>query len=170
MAQITLQGNAIDTSGALPAVDSPAPLFTLTKTDLSDCTLEDFAGKTIVLNIFPSIDTPVCAASVRRFNQEASSLTDTVVLCVSADLPFAHQRFCEGEGLNDVIPLSDFRSDAFGTDYGVAITSGPITGLLARAIVVIDSSGKVTYTQQVPEITEEPDYEVALSALLMTAQ
>lgn len=165
MAQITLQGNSIETSGDLPAVNSQAPLFTLTKTDLSDCVLGDFAGKTLVLNIFPSIDTPVCAASVRRFNQEVSSLADTVVLCVSADLPFAHQRFCEGEGLEDVIPLSDFRSDDFGSDYGVAITSGPIAGLLARAIVVIDGSGKVTYTQQVPEITEEPDYDAVLQAL-----
>lgn len=165
MAQITLQGNAIETIGDLPQVDAQALPFTLTKTDLADCTLEEFSGKNVVLNIFPSIDTPVCAASVRRFNAEASNLEGTVVLCISADLPFAHQRFCEGDGLKDVIPLSTFRSPAFGKDYGVVITTGPIAGLLSRAIVIIDKSGKVTYSEQVPEIAQEPDYEAALGVL-----
>lgn len=165
MAQITLQGNAIDTIGELPKPGGQAPGFTLTKTDLSDCTLGDFSGKTVVLNIFPSIDTSVCAASVRRFNAEASKLDNTVVFCVSADLPFAHQRFCEGEGLNDVIPLSNFRSPGFGKDYGVLITTGPIAGLLSRAIVVIDTGGKIVYAEQVPEIAQEPDYEAALGIL-----
>lgn len=165
MTQITLQGNPATTLGNLPATGTPAPSFTLTKTDLSDCSPQDFAGKTIILNIFPSIDTPVCAASVRRFNKEAGELADTVVLCVSADLPFAHQRFCEGEGLKNVIPLSCFRSPDFGRDYGVTIISPPLTGLLSRAIVVIDPAGKVVYTQQVPEITQEPDYKEVLDFL-----
>lgn len=165
MAKISLQGNPIDTVGNLPAINTQAPAFTLTKTDLSDGKLQDYAGKTVVLNIFPSIDTSVCAASVRRFNKEAGELKDTVVLCVSADLPFAHQRFCEVEGLKDVIPLSCFRSPDFGKDYGVTIVSPPLSGLLSRAIVVIDPAGKVVYTQQVPEITQEPDYEAALAFL-----
>lgn len=165
MATITLRGTPIDTIGTLPAPGSPAPGFTLTKTDLSDTTLTDFSGKTVVLNIFPSIDTSVCAASVRRFNQEASQRKDTVVLCISADLPFAHNRFCELEGLKDVIPLSVFRSPAFGRDYGVLITSGPLIGLLSRAVVIIDPTGKVTYTEQVPEISQEPDYAKAMAAL-----
>lgn len=165
MAQITLQGNPIRTIGELPAINSKAPPFTLTRTDLSDCTLADFIGQTIVLNIFPSIDTSVCAASVRRFNSEASGLSHTVVLCVSADLPFAHQRFCEGEGLKQVIPLSVFRSPNFGKHYGVTIIDGPLAGLLARSIVIINPEGRVIYTEQVPEITQEPDYEAALRAL-----
>ncbi len=165
MAQITLQGNPITTKGELPAVNSQAPPFTLTKTDLSECSLNDFSGQTVVLNIFPSIDTSVCAASVRRFNAEASSSDNRVVLCVSADLPFAHQRFCEGEGLDRVIPLSVFRSPEFGNNYGVAITSGPLAGLLSRAIVIVDPAGKVVYTEQVPEIAQEPDYDAAIAAL-----
>jgi len=165
MAQISLHGNPIHTVGNLPAVKTQAPVFTLTKTDLSDSGLKDYAGKTVVLNIFPSIDTPVCATSVRRFNKEAGELKNTVVLCVSADLPFAHQRFCEGEGLKNVIPLSCFRSPDFGKDYGVTITSPPLAGLLSRAIVVIDPTGTVVYTEQVPEIAQEPDYEKALGFL-----
>jgi len=165
MAQITLEGNPIETVGQLPAIGSPAPSFTLTKTDLSDCRLSDFSGRNVVLNIFPSLDTSVCAASVRRFNAEASRLDNTVVLCISADLPFAHQRFCESEGLNRVIPLSVFRSPEFGRDYGVTILSPPLAGLLSRAIVIVDSSGKVIYTEQVPEIVQEPDYDKALAAL-----
>lgn len=165
MAQITLEGNTIETIGQLPAVDSQAPSFTLTKTDLADCSLSDFSGQTVVLNIFLSLDTSVCAASVRRFNAEASSLDNTVVLCISADLPFAHQRFCESEGLDRVTPLSVFRSPDFGRNYGITITSPPLTGLLSRSIVIIDPSGKVIYTEQVPEITREPDYEKALAAL-----
>jgi thiol peroxidase len=165
MAVITFKGSPIETIGNLSEVDTKAPTFRLTRSDLSDATLEDFAGKTIVLNIFPSIDTDVCATSVRRFNEEAAKLKDTVVLCISADLPFAHQRFCETQGLNDVIPLSVFRSADFGKDYGVTITSGPLTGLLSRAVVIIDKNGKVVYTQQVPEIVQEPDYDAALQAL-----
>ncbi|MFZ5797378.1 MAG: thiol peroxidase [Desulfobulbus sp.] len=165
MAQITLQGNPIRTVGELPVAGSPAPSFTLTRTDLSDCTLADFAGQNVVLNIFPSIDTSVCAASVRRFNAEAGGLPDTVILCVSADLPFAHKRFCEGEGLERVIPLSVFRSPEFGKRYGVTIVDGPIAGLLARSIVIINPEGKIVYTELVPEIGQEPDYEAALHVL-----
>ncbi|WP_319549069.1 thiol peroxidase [Desulfogranum marinum] len=165
MAQITLQGNAIETVGNLPAQGAAAPAFTLVKTDLSDVSLSDFSGKKVVLNIFPSIDTSVCAASVRRFNEIASQNDNTVVLCVSADLPFAHQRFCEVDGLDNVVPVSVFRSPAFGNDYGVTITTGPIAGLLSRAVVVVDEKGDVAYSEQVPEITEEPNYDAALAAL-----
>jgi thiol peroxidase len=165
MAQITLQGKPINTVGELPAAGSEAPPFTLTRTDLTDCTLKDFIGQTVVLNIFPSLDTSVCAASVRRFNEEASRLPQSVVLCISADLPFAQKRFCEGEGLKRVIPLSVFRSPEFGRRYGVTIADGPIAGLLARAIVIINPAGRVIYTEQVPEIAQEPDYSAALQAL-----
>jgi thiol peroxidase len=165
MATITFKGNPVETVGILPKTGAGAPTFTLTKTDLSDVSLKDFSGKKLVLNIFPSIDTPVCAASTRRFNEEAGKLDNTVVLCISADLPFAHNRFCEAEGLKDVIPLSVFRSHGFGKDYGVTITSGPLSGLLSRAIVIINTEGKVIYTEQVPEIAEEPDYDAALQAL-----
>ncbi|MBU0483098.1 MAG: thiol peroxidase [Proteobacteria bacterium] len=170
MAKITLQNNPIETIGELPKISTNPPPFTLTKTDLSDCALQDFSGKMVVLNIFPSIDTGVCAASVRRFNQEVSSFRHTVVLCISADLPFAHKRFCESEGLNDVIPLSVFRSPDFGKEYGVIITSGALAGLLARAIVIIDKSGKVIYTEQVPEITQDPDFETALRVITQKAE
>ena len=165
MATITLKGNSIETYGDLPAVGSKLPDFTLTKTDLGDVTGGDYAGKRVVLNIFPSIDTPVCAASVRKFNSDVSSLENTVVLCVSADLPFAHNRFCEGEGLEDVIALSTFRSPQFGKDFGVEVTTGPLTGLLSRAVVVVDGEGVVKYTEQVPEITQEPDYDGVMAAL-----
>lgn len=165
MATITLKGNVITTAGDLPAAGSKAPGFSLTKTDLSECSANDFAGKTMVLNIFPSIDTPVCANSVRKFNEVAGEKENTVVLCISADLPFAHTRFCETDGLKDVIPCSTFRSTEFGNDYGVTITSGPLVGLLSRAIVIIDPSGNVQYTEQVPEIAQEPDYNAALAQL-----
>jgi thiol peroxidase len=165
MAKITLKGTPIDTIGDLPKIGENAPGFTLTKRDLSETSLEDYKGKRIVLNIFPSIDTQVCATSVRRFNVEASKLENSVVLCVSADLPFAHERFCGAEGIEDVLSLSCFRSEKFGKDYGVKITSGPLTGLLSRAVVILDESGKVVYTEQVPEITQEPNYEAALAAL-----
>jgi len=165
MATITLKGNAIETCGALPAKSSQAPDFKLVKTDLAEVSLANYKGKKIVLNIFPSIDTPVCAASVRRFNKTAGELAGTVVLCVSADLPFAHTRFCETDGLKNVESLSVFRSPAFGKDYGVAITTGPLAGLLSRAIVIIDAAGKVVYSEQVPEITQEPNYDAALAAL-----
>ncbi|MCL2789466.1 MAG: thiol peroxidase [Desulfobulbus sp.] len=165
MATITLQGNPLETCGALPAKSSQAPDFRLVKTDLSEVTLADYQGKKIVLNIFPSIDTPVCAASVRRFNKTADELAGTVVLCVSADLPFAHTRFCETDGLKNVESLSVFRSPAFGKEYGVTITTGPLAGLLSRAIVIIGSDGKIIYTEQVPEIAQEPNYDNALAAL-----
>lgn len=165
MATITLKGNPIETAGELPAVGTTAPDFRLTKSDLSECELKEFSGKRVVLNIFPSLDTAVCAASVRRFNQEASSLDNAVVLCISADLPFAHGRFCETEGLKDVITLSVFRSLEFGKDYGITITSGPLAGLLGRAVVIVDASQKVVYNELVPEIAQEPDYQAALNAL-----
>ena len=165
MATITLKGTPIETIGDLPRVGEKAPNFKLTKRDLSETSHDDFAGKRIILNIFPSIDTQVCATSVRRFNMEASKLENSVVLCVSADLPFAHERFCGAEGIDDVVSLSSFRSEAFGKDYGVKITSGPLTGLMSRAIVIIDESGKVIYTEQVPEIVHEPNYDAALAAL-----
>ena len=165
MAKITLKGNAIETIGELPAKASVAPDFTLVKTDLSEVSLADYKGKKVVLNIFPSIDTPVCAASVRYFNKAAGESDNTVVLCISADLPFAHTRFCETDGLKNVESLSVFRSPAFGKDYGVTITTGPIAGLLSRAIVVIDGDGKVIHTEQVPEIAQEPNYDAALAAL-----
>ena len=165
MAKITLKGNEIETIGSLPAVGSEAPDFTLVKTDLSPVSLKDYKGKTVVLNIFPSIDTGVCAASARRFNSEAGNHDNAVVLCVSADLPFAHNRFCEAEGLTNVVPASVFRAPDFGKNYGTTITTGPLAGLLARAVVVIDPNGKVKYTEQVPEIVQEPNYQAALNAL-----
>lgn len=163
MATITLQGNPLETCGELPAVGSAAPVFTLTKTDLSDVTLQDFAGKTVILNIYPSVDTGVCAASTRKFNELASGKADVAVLCVSADLPFAHSRFCGAEGLDNVVSLSDFRNKDFGNAYGVTITTGVLAGLLSRAIVVI-KDGNVAYTEQVPEIAQEPDYDAALAS------
>ncbi len=165
MAEITLQGNPIHTCGELPAVGSDAPDFVLTKTDLADVSLKDFAGKKVVLNIFPSIDTPVCAISVRKFNEELQKIENTVVLCASLDLPFAHGRFCEAEGLGDVIPVSELRERAFGEAYGVRVVDGALEGLFSRAVVVIDENGKVVYTEQVPEIAQEPDYAAALNAL-----
>lgn len=163
MATITLDGKPVQTAGSLPDVGSPAPGFSLSKTDLTDCKLEDYSGKRLVISIFPSIGTSVCSASVRRFNAEAGSLSNTLVLCVSADLPFAHQSFCEAEGLDNVIPLSSFRSADFGRDYGVEILDGPFRGLLSRAVVIIDETGQVIYTEQVPEIGQEPDYDTALA-------
>jgi thiol peroxidase len=165
MAKITLKGNSINTCGALPAVGSQAADFVLTKTDLADISLKDFTGKKIVLNILPSIDTPVCANSVRRFNVEAAKQKNTVVLCISVDLPFALNRFCGAEGLQNVIPVSELRKRKFGEDYGVRIIDGPLAGLFSRAVVIIDEKGKVIYTEQVPEIAQEPDYEAALKAL-----
>ncbi len=165
MASITLKGNPVSTVGELPAAGSNAPAFEGVKTDLSGCALADFAGKKVVLNIFPSIDTGVCAASTRHFNEAASSLDNTVVLCVSVDLPFALGRFCGAEGLDNVVPVSVFRNPEFGSSYGVTIADGPLAGLLSRAVVVIDESGNVLYTEQVPEITQEPNYEAALAAL-----
>ena len=165
MGQVTLRGNPIETSGHLPATGAKAPAFTLTKKDLSAVSLADLAGKRVVLNIFPSIDTAVCATSVRTFNQRAGEVDNTVVLCVSADLPFAAGRFCGAEGIDSVDTGSDFRHREFGKDYGVMMTSGPLSGLLARSVVDIDEHGKVVYSELVPEIAQEPDYDAALNAL-----
>lgn len=165
MAQITLKGNPINTNGNLPTVGSDAPDFLLTKTDLSDVSLKDFAGKNVILNIFPSIDTPVCATSTRKFNEEASNLDNTVVVCVSADLPFAHGRFCGAEGIENVVSTSQLRNSDFGSNYGCTIVDGPLAGLLSRAIVVVDGNGKIAYTEQVPEIAQEPNYEAAMNAV-----
>ncbi len=165
MATITLKGDSIHTSGDLPRIGQSAPDFTLTKTDLSEVKLADFKGKPVILNIFPSIDTPTCATSVRKFNQEASKLSDVVVLCVSMDLPFAQSRFCGAEGLDKVIPVSGFRHSEFGQHYGVSIIDGALKGLFARAIVVINAQGQVTYTQLVSEVANEPDYAEALKAI-----
>jgi thiol peroxidase len=166
MAHITLQGTPVQTAGNLPAVGTLAPSFRLVKTDLSEASLQNYIGKNVILNIFPSLDTSVCSASVRRFNREAGlDYPDTVVLCISADLPFAHKRFCEIEEIKNVIPLSVFRSPEFGMDYGVTFISGPLYGLLSRAVIIIDREGTVVYTEQVAEITREPDYDAALLAL-----
>jgi len=165
MAEITLAGNTIHTIGELPQVGSTAPGFTLTNRQLAEETLEDFKGSKTVLNIFPSVDTDVCAMSVRRFNTEASKLPGVRVLCISADLPFALSRFCGAEGLEDVTVLSEFRHGSFGDDYGVRIIDGPLSGLLSRAVVVIGEEGKVLYTEQVPEIGTEPDYDAASASL-----
>jgi len=165
MAKITFKGNPVQTAGTLPAVGSAAPDFKLTKSDLSDTSLKDYRGKRVVLNIFPSLDTPVCAASVRRFNAEASKLDNTVVLCISRDLPFAQSRFCAAEGLNNVITASEYRNASFGDAYGVRMQDGPLSGLFSRAVVVVSENGKVKYTEQVPEIVHEPDYAAALAAL-----
>jgi thiol peroxidase len=165
MAQITFKGNPVHTAGTLPEKGSDAPGFSLVAPDLSMIALADFGGKKVVLNIFPSIDTSVCAASVRRFNVEAAKLENTVVLCISRDLPFAQKRFCAAEGIANVLIGSEFRDSAFSDAYGVRMSDGPLAGLLSRAVVVIDEGGKVRYTEQVPEITEEPDYERALAAI-----
>jgi thiol peroxidase len=161
MAQITLKGNPFNTVGDLPPVGSAAPAFIVTSNKLADVSLAQYSGKKVILNIFPSIDTPVCATSVRKFNEQASKLENTVILCVSADLPFAQSRFCGAEGIENVESVSTFRS-SFGQDYGVTIVNGPLAGLLSRAIVILDSVGQVVYTQQVSEIADEPDYETAL--------
>lgn len=165
MALISLEGNPVKTVGELPEIGSLAPGFSAVKTDLFDFSLAELAGKKIVLNIFPSIDTGVCAASTRHFNEKAGKLSNTVVVCISADLPFSLGRFCGAEGLDDVVPVSIFRNPDFGNNYGVTIADSPLAGLLSRAVVVIDESGKVVYTEQVPEITQEPNYEAALAAL-----
>lgn len=165
MAEITLQGNKINTKGNLPEVGNVAPDFQLTGTDLSAVSLKDFAGKKVVLNIFPSLDTGVCAASVRKFNQEVANLDNVEILCISKDLPFAHGRFCETEGIDKVKNLSEFKDTAFGDAYNVTIADGPLEGLFSRAIVVVDEQGKVAYSEQVPEIVQEPDYDKALNAV-----
>ena len=164
MAEVTLGGNPVHTSGDLPSVGGAAPAYTLTGADLGDISAADLVGKTVVLNIFPSVDTPTCATSVRTFNERAADLDDTVVLCVSADLPFALGRFCGAEGIENVKTASTFRS-SFGEDYGVTLTDGKLAGVLARAIVVVGPDGNVKHTELVGEIAMEPNYDAALGAL-----
>lgn len=164
MAETALGGNPVHTVGDLPAVGSPSPSFAITKGDLSEVTADDYAGQRVILNIFPSIDTATCATSVRTFNEKASALDNTVVLCVSADLPFAQGRFCGAEGLTNVVTASTFRSD-FGTAFGVTLADGKLAGLLARAVVVLDEHGTVIHSQLVPEIAQEPDYDAAIESL-----
>ena len=166
MATITLKGTTIHSLGELPTIGSQAPNFSLTKTDLSKSTLSDYKGSKVVLNIFPSIDTGTCAASVRQFNQEAAELENTKILCISRDLPFAQARFCGAEGIENVVNLSDFGTGDFGKAYGLTITDGPLENLHSRAVIVLDENGKVVYSEQVPEIVDEPNYKAALEALL----
>ena len=166
MANVTLGGTPVNTSGQLPEIGSKAPDFELVATDLSTKTLNDYSGKKLVLNIFPSVNTGVCAQSVRTFNEEASELENTAVLCISRDLPFAQDQFCAAEGLENVISLSDFREGKFGKDYGVIFTDGGFKGLLSRSVVVLDENGVVKHTEQVSETAEEPNYKAALYALL----
>ncbi len=163
MAQITLKGNPIHTRSELPAQGAAAPAFRLVKTDLAEVTLDDYQGKK-VLNIFPSLDTPVCAVSVRQFNQKATGRAGVTVLNISADLPFAHSRFCATEGIENAVNLSTFRS-SFAGDYGLEIVDGPLAGLCSRAVLVLDEDNRVVYREQVPEIAQEPDYDAALAAL-----
>jgi thioredoxin-dependent peroxiredoxin len=165
MAKITLKGNPINTSGNLPAKGSKAPEFTLVKSDLAKLSLSELKGKKLIMNIFPSLDTSVCATSVRKFNQLAAGKTNVTVLAISKDLPFAHGRFCATEGITNVVTLSGFRDTAFGKSYGVDIIDGPMAGLYARSIIAVDEKGNVIYTQLVPEIVQEPDYDAALAAL-----
>lgn len=165
MANVTLQGNPVHTNGELPATGSAAPDFKLTKGDLGDVSLGDFGGKKKLLNIVPSLDTPVCATSTKKFNDYAKQHGDTTMLVISADLPFAQARFCGNEGIENVVPLAMFRDQKFATDYGVLQADGPMAGLTARAVVVLDAEDKVRYTQLVSEVAEEPDYEAALKAL-----
>lgn len=165
MSKVTFKGDAVNTIGSLPATGAAAPNFSLTASDLSQKSLEDFKGKRVVLNIFPSVDTGVCAASVREFNQRASALDNTVVLCISRDLPFAQARFCAAEGLDNVVSLSEFKDSNFSDAYGVRFADGPLEGLLSRSVVVVDENGHIKYTEQVAETTTEPNYDAAIAAL-----
>ena len=165
MAKIKLKGTDINTTGSLPSIGIKAPDFLLTKSDLSDIRLSDLSGKKVVLNIFPSIDTGVCATSVRQFNSKAAGLDNTVVVCISRDLPFAHSRFCGAEGIENVVSASEFKNNDFSKAYGLLIADGPLAGLHSRSVIVLDEKGIVKYTEQVPEITQEPNYEAALKAL-----
>ncbi len=165
MANITLQGNPINTIGELPKVGSKLQDFELVKNDLSKVSLKDFEGSKLVLNIFPSLDTGVCAASVRNFNKEAANLENTKVLCISRDLPFAQGRFCGAEGIENAVTLSDFNTGKFGKDYGLEIANGPLAGVHSRVVIVANEKGEIVYTEQVPEITSEPNYEAALAAI-----
>jgi thiol peroxidase len=163
MTQIKFKGSPVNTAGTLPRVGQEAPDFIVTKSDLGEISLRDLRGKRVILNIFPSIDTPVCAASVRKFNEEASKQANTTVLCISKDLPFAQKRFCAAEGLNNVITASEYKDDSFSRAYGVKVVDGPLAGLFSRAVVVVDEKGRVAYTEQVPEIAQEPNYSAALA-------
>lgn len=165
MALISLKGNSVHTSGNLPGVGLKAPDFVLTGSDLSDVTLDQFKGKRVVLNIFPSLDTPVCANSVRRFNKHVSQLENVALISISADLPFAHARFCETNNIDNIVNASVFRSPNFAKDYGVGILDGPLRGLLARAVVILDEGLQVLYNELVCEITQEPNYDKAMKAL-----
>ncbi|SDE63225.1 thiol peroxidase (atypical 2-Cys peroxiredoxin) [Pricia antarctica] len=165
MATITLKGNKVHTTGSLPATGSKAPDFELTKTDLSHASLSDYSGKKTVLNVFPSIDTGTCAQSVRQFNEKAAKLDNTAVLCISKDLPFAQARFCGAEGIENVEMLSDFRDGNFGKAYNLEFSDGPLQSLLSRVVVVINENQEIVYTEQVPEIVDEPDYKAALEAI-----
>ena len=166
MTKIAFKGNPVNTSGSLPKVGETAPDFNLVNSSLEEVKLSDYKGKNVVLNIFPSLDTGVCAASVRKFNKEATSLDNTVVLGISTDLPFAASRFCSAEGIENVVTLSVFRNDQFAKDYGVLLVDGPMKGLTARAVVTVNPEGKVIYNQLVPEITEEPDYDSAINSIV----
>ncbi|MFX0557980.1 thiol peroxidase [Maribacter sp. CXY002] len=166
MASVTLKGNEINTIGTLPSTGSKAPEFVLTKKDLSSIKLSDYKGSRLVLNIFPSVDTGTCAKSVRQFNEEATKLESTIVLCISKDLPFAQTRFCGAEGIDNVEMLSDFRDGSFGKSYNLEFIDGPFVGLHSRAVVVLDENGFVLYSEQVPEIADEPNYKAALEALI----
>ena len=165
METVYFKGTPCHTYGNIPAVGTKAPCFSLVTKDLVDIRCSDYEGKRVVLNVFPSLDTPVCAASVRRFNQEAAALTDTVVICVSMDLPFAMSRFCSAEGIDNVVAASAFRSPTFSQQYGLQIVDGPLAGLLARAVIVLDEDHKVIFSDLVEEITNEPDYKGAVSVL-----
>ena len=165
MANITFKGTPIQTVGELPAVGTKVPDFNLTSTTLQNVSLADFTGQRVILNIYPSVDTGICATSVRRFNAEASALKGVTVLCISRDLPFAHSRFCGAEGIDGVQSLSTMRDEGFGERYGLTMTGGPLAGLLSRAVIVLNGDGEVVYTEQVPEIVQEPDYAAALAAV-----
>ena len=165
MADITLKGNPINTIGNLPEIGSKASEFSLKTVALATNSLSDFIGKNVVLNIFPSVDTGTCATSVRKFNKQAAQLENTVVLCISKDLPFAQARFCGAEGIENVVMLSDFATGSFGKDYGLEITNGPLANLHSRAVIVLDTNGKVIHTEQVPDIVDEPNYEAALNVI-----
>jgi len=165
MAKITLKGNPINTIGDLPAVGSKAPDFELTKTDLSKSSLADYAGSKVILNVFPSVDTGTCAMSVRKFNEEASALDNTKVLCISRDLPFAFGRFCGAEGIENVVTLSDFVDGSFGKSYNLTFADGPLAGLDSRAVIVLDENHNILHAEQVAEIVDEPNYEAALAVL-----
>ena len=165
MGTVTLRGNTVNTSGSLPAIGAKAPEFNLVKQDLSVVKLADLAGKKVVLNIFPSIDTPTCATSVRKFNEKAAGKANTVVVCISKDLPFAAKRFCGAEGIENVVTGSAFRDTTFEEAYGIKLLDSALAGLIARSVVVVDESGKVVYTELVPEIANEPDYDAALAKI-----